>query len=333
MSQFEVEHVQDVGDGARLLSLRPLTADDCFTYKAGQYVTVGFERFGRRSPVRCFSIVSSPSQPELQIAVRVEGKFTRALDEIQSGEIMYVQGPFGDFTLDPLYDRNVVFMAAGIGITPFISLLRQVRDQKLPCTITLLYRTGRSGDVLFKDELLQLQSQIPNFHIVFFTGERGKAQIPGAVILPESITERRLQQITAGQFGGVSYFICGPSGFMNSMEKILLRNGVRNDRIITESFNQSSKLSLGSHWSAQRLTYVFATLLLVVGVGGIMALDLDRTISKQVSAQTMNTMPNATANNSSSVTTDDSTTSTTPTPTTTTQTQQTYYQQPMSSVS
>lgn len=354
MSQFEVTYTKDLGQRVRLLSLRPKSRSDCFDYEPGQYVAIGFRRFGRRTPMRCFSIVSSPTQPELQVAMRVSGSFTKTSLEVKAGDDVYVQGAFGEFVLNPGYDNRVVMAAGGIGITPFISMLRWATEKNMQTQFTLLYSCKTQTDIPFYEELLDLQQRNPNIQVVFFiTGNETLVAEPGIVKIAGSINGNHLEKVTGGVTRGVTYFLCGPKGFMTGIEKSLVNIGVTPDRIVTESFTQSSKLSFFSGWTPSSLTYAFAAILMVVGVGGVMLVDLARSVPRLVSAQTTSssqlqaatTTPTTstststqstptTSTNSSSSTNNTSNTGTSSTTQNQSSTNQNYYyRQPVSSVS
>lgn len=279
MKHFVLAQKNLIGRDVLLLTLEPQSPDDVLEFEAGQYVAIGFKRNGRRTPVRSFSIVSSPRDTsKLEVAMRIQGGFTATAKELHEGDPVYVQGPFGDFTVNPDYDRRVVMLAGGIGITPFMSIVRWAAEVSLPVPITLLYSCRHQADIPFYTELLALQRRNPNFRVAFFITSGAIVPEAGVSIVPGSIEPTHLEQITNGEFRGVTYFTCGPVGFMKTQEKTLRNHEVPADRIISESFAQSSKLFGGERWSPTSLTYAFATILLLAGVGGIMLLDLLRSV-------------------------------------------------------
>jgi len=169
MAKYIVKDKARAGRNVLLLSLQPEQSHDAITYNAGQYVSIGFKRGGRRTPMRSFSVVSSPKDTStLQVAMRVQGNFTGVASQVEVGDAAYVQGPFGNFIINPDYDENIIMMAGGIGITPFISMLRYATEASLPVNITLLYSCRSQDDIPFYDELLQLQRRNPNLRILFF---------------------------------------------------------------------------------------------------------------------------------------------------------------------
>lgn len=276
--------------------------------------------------------------------MRVEGNFTKAFSEIDLGDTVYVQGPFGEFVTDAQYDSNVVLLAGGIGVTPFISMLRHATETKSPIRFTLLYSNRSQRDIPFYEELISLEQANPNLRIIFFMSDGQVMPTTDVTLRAGKIDEPILQRLTGGQFRGITYFLCGPKAFMRDLEVILLRNNVRSDRIISESFAQSSKL-FSNRSPVQSMTYAFAGIAMLVAIGGIGLLDLVRAVPKLVSAQsTATTTTNTAATNattsspSSSQTSASNTSSSTSTPSssttpTTTTTQNYSYSAPTSSVS
>ncbi len=249
--------------------------------------------------MRCFSIVSAPADTEvLQFGVRLGGRFTRALGELPLGTDMFVQGPFGNFVIDERYDRNIVMLAGGIGITPFISMLRALCTDPNPPPITLAYSCRDAGDQPFREELALLQSQIPSFKVfAFITGGNPAEPLPGTIA--GAISAQHIRSLTTGAYAGSTYFLCGPKGFMESISGALRANGVSESRILTESFTQSSKLlSFGGH-RITRLTYAAVAAVMIVGIAGILYLDLSRYIPMHMgtnsAAQTTQTTGSNTA--------------------------------------
>lgn len=264
--------------GVLSLVLTPESKADHLQFAAGQYVAISFKRTGRPTPVRCFSIVSSPHDEKLAFAIRVRGRFTQAATELRAGDTVAVEGPFGDFTLNEAYDKRVVMLAAGIGITPFISMLRYASEEQLPIPITLLFANRSAKAIPFMDELLALMQSNPLLQVSFFVTGREELPISGDnYLIPGAIGQQHIGQLVGEKIEGSTYFICGPQGFMKTMQKFLRRQGVDERRIVTESFMQATRsLGAGNKFGIQPLTYGLAAASLLLMAGLIMTLDLSR---------------------------------------------------------
>jgi len=342
-----------------LLTLQPQRIKDALKFYPGQYAAIGFRQGWRPTPMRCFSIVSSPNKPdELQFAMRVHGSFTQMAKELEVGAEVFLQGPFGNFVLDPKYDHSAVLLAGGIGITPFMSMLRYAAETNLDLPITLLYSCKSASDIPFFEELQKLEKHNPHFQVRYFITDGSAEHVETDHAINGRINESRLNRIAAGRHNAFTYFICGPKSFISSLETILLDNGTAPEHIITEAFTPASKqssLNIMPQLSVSKLTYALTSLALVVGAGTVMTLDLANFAPKVAKAQTATTsattttsLPNTSSTTSTPTTstpiTNDSTSTmpTTETPTVSpttpdttlqpTQTTQTY-QVPMTSVS
>lgn len=314
-----------------ILTVTPDSESNRLDYWPGQYAAIGFKNGDRPlSPMRCFSMVSSPNSADLQFSMRPHGKFTKKVAKLQAGDNVKVQGPFGNFVLDPS-DSNIIMLAAGIGITPFMSMLRYAVETRMTKPITLLYACPSRSDIPFKTELEKLIACKPNLRVVFVV-KQGVSD-PADNIYVGRVDESLLRKITEQKWQPFTYFICGPNSFTNSLQQILKQHDVEDSRIVTETFTQVSRLGWGiKRKSVDALTYAWTAATMLVGIVFIMALDLAGFIPKttQASAATIsnNNTPTATSPASSSTAnTTSSGTSTSSQPT------QTTYQQPMTCTS
>jgi len=327
----------DRKDDILLLTLAPEKQRSQLRFEPGQYATIGFTRGGRPTPMRCFSIVSTPASDVLQFAMRVRGNFTQVAAGLQPGDKAYVRGPFGDFTIDTEHDHSVVMLAGGIGITPFLSMIRDLTERRIALPVTLLFSNRSATSVPFKGQLQALVKQNPYLQTQFFSDDTsGK------------ITTQHIHELTTVDRGNTIYFICGPKRFTESMQSTLNSEGIDDSRVICESFAQTASVTVGSGWPIRSLTYGLTTGALVLATGFIMALDLSRSVprlaSAQASIQTHHTTATSTdtgtsasngdsssSNNSGSTSTQMPATATSPTQNT--QQTTTNYQPPISSVS
>src|SRR6185436_8044836 len=132
------------------------TKPDGFEFKAGQAVELLIpdpanpgKDFGH-----AFSIVSAPYQDELAIATRMrDSAYKKALRALPTDSPVRLDGPFGSLTLHNKRSRAAVFIAGGIGITPFVSIIRQATRDRLPQKIALIYSNRRPEDAAFLSEL------------------------------------------------------------------------------------------------------------------------------------------------------------------------------------
>ena len=133
--------------------------DKEFEFLAGQYIYLTLPKLNYPDPrgaTRHFTISSSPTElPKICITtrIRVESGFKKTLDEVEAGVSIEADAPFGEFTLNENDLTPQVFIAGGIGITPFRSMLKYVFDKKLPIPIALIYSNSTPEQITFKSEL------------------------------------------------------------------------------------------------------------------------------------------------------------------------------------
>jgi len=167
MASFEAEFQkrEEIAEGTMAFHFaRPAG----FEFKAGQSVNVGLvdppetDAKGNR---RSFSIVSAPYEQELVIATRMrDTAFKRVLRAMPKGTRVALRGPGGLFSMEEADSAPRVFLAGGIGITPFVSMLRQAAKERLARKLTLFYSNRRPEDAAFLDELIDEDVAFQQFH-------------------------------------------------------------------------------------------------------------------------------------------------------------------------
>ncbi len=128
-----------------------------FTFKPGQaidVILVDTPSADAQSTRHTFSIVTAPYQGEVVVATRMrDSAYKRAIKSLAIGSLVRLEGPSGSLTLHGDRTRPAVFIAGGIGITPFMSILRQAANDQLGQRILLLYSNRRPEDAAFLGEL------------------------------------------------------------------------------------------------------------------------------------------------------------------------------------
>ena len=211
---------------------------DGFKFKPGQAIDVILTQGlpSETSNARhTFSLVNAPFQDELVIATRMrDSAFKRALKALPIGSPVNLEGPFGSLTLHSDRARPAILIAGGIGITPFISILRQATKERLPQRLRLLYSNRRPEDAAFLSELQQLERQNENFRLVATMTELSKSGRPwnGKTGL---INEELVKSIVADLPAPI-YYVVGPPGMVETMRVVLSRAGAAEDDVRTEEF-------------------------------------------------------------------------------------------------
>lgn len=208
-------------------------------FKAGQYITLYFleSSFGWQG--KSYSIANAPEEAGsddnyISIVVKKIGGFSSALHNLKIGDKVKIVGPTGYFYPSPEASK-LVFLAAGIGISPFRSILKSLektggiknRD------ITLFYTNKTKDGIVFFDELNEVAKKNPGLKIIhFLTRSEGKS--PGIQEF-DRINGDALKKY-ASPLPEREYLICGSIEFVNDMWSALKEEKVPEEKIITEAF-------------------------------------------------------------------------------------------------
>ncbi len=279
MINYLVEESTKITPSTLLLTLRRDDVERPLSFQPGQYAAISFMHKNKRSAARCFSIVSAPiDQDILQFSMRIRGHFTTALSKLEKDDIVSVVGPFGGFVLDVAKDTNVVFLAGGIGITPFMSMMRHMAKLNADNKVNLLYTAQNQDDVAFSEELLKIHEQHHNLKPLFVIKNGPTDKFPADNVATGSLNEELLDKVTGGNYGDQKFFICGPPGFMKAMAATIQKKGVPRQRILTEAFTQSSpkQTSILRSWPSN--AYALGAVGIVLGSFVVMVSDLLRTL-------------------------------------------------------
>lgn len=250
-------------------------------FRPGQYAAIHGYVYGRPMPIRCFSIVSSPTQADtLQFSMRVRGKFTHAMSRLQPGMPVHVQGPYGGFVMNPLDNKRIVMLAGGIGITPFMSMVRYAADTHSNCDIHLLYSAANQDDVPFAAELLELERQNLHFKVHFALGGEQLDHFPVGKATLGRIDPAMIEAQVGSVFGDINtlFYLCGPPPFMRGMMQQLAKRDVSKSRMITEAFSQGPNRQTGKIRDWPFSMYAATALGLSAGSVAVMAVDMSRII-------------------------------------------------------
>ena len=201
----------------------------------GQFLTFSF-LFDGKKEARCYSICSSPARSgyvEITPKRLNNGCVSLFLNDRASiGMTVEATGPFGHFCLNPAdRDRNLVLVAAGSGITPMIAMLRYIDDLCLETPITLLYCVRTAQNIMFHQELDQLQARLKNFRYQVLLSQPDPEWTGARGHIKSDFIRKAVPEINSHLF-----FLCGPPLFMQAARSILTDLGVAAERIRQESF-------------------------------------------------------------------------------------------------
>jgi len=227
--------VHDVTHDVRSFVLRP-TTPAAHRFLAGQHLTLTVEVDG--TPVsRCYTIASSPLRPE-ELTVTVKrvpgGPVSNWLhDYLKPGDEVTVDGPLGAFSTAHHPAPKYLFLSAGSGITPLMSMLRTIHGTTEPVDVVFVHHARTPADIIFREELERIEADDPRVTLAVvceddaaderWTGPRGRVALPMLLDAAPDLAERLV-------------FTCGPAPYMEAVRDLLLRAGAHPDRCHEESF-------------------------------------------------------------------------------------------------
>jgi len=204
-------------------------------YRPGAYFWVELPDRGHTDEKglrRHISLVTSPTERGVVgLATRLrDTAFKRTLAELEPGDEVQVEEPKGSFLLPEDTGAEYVFVAGGIGITVFRSMLRYIADEGLPYRITLVYSNRDRESSAFLDELEELERRIDGLRVILtMTDEPGW----------EGET-RRLDADVLGELVGLdgkTFLVAGPPAMANAVAESLLAAGLPEDRVLADTFS------------------------------------------------------------------------------------------------
>lgn len=202
-----------------------LEPEEPFTWRAGQYLhyTLPHESADSRKIERYFTISSAPFEKNIRITTRLseEGSsFKKTLFDLPIGSEIDVGYPDGHFVVDDP-DKEMVFIAGGIGVTPYRSILLDLDHRELPINVTLLY-ANRDENFVYKSDLEELAERHEQLKIHYF-------------VSPQKIDEDAIRKLVP-DLGKPIMYISGPEPMVQAFEKMLAQMGVPDDHIKRDYF-------------------------------------------------------------------------------------------------
>lgn len=209
-----------------------------FTHGQGQYMewTLPLKKGDSRGARRYFSIASSPTEPDLMIAARFSPKPSRYKEEMarmKMGDLIMAGELGGDFVLPRDSRIPLAFIAGGIGITPFRSMIKYLLDKGERRDIVLLYSSSTEEEVIFRDVIDEARGRMGLKAVYTLTdtckirqgwcGQRGPI-------------DAQMVRTEVPALGRRHFFVSGPPGMVNAMLRLLRSVGVPRRQVRTDSF-------------------------------------------------------------------------------------------------
>ncbi|MFZ6036558.1 MAG: ferredoxin--NADP reductase [Patescibacteria group bacterium] len=232
---------------AKLISKRTIARETCefvftkpagFDFRPGQFMTLilpDLDPKVAKGNRRSMSIASAPTDDLVSFGMRMgTSAFKQRIDKLNIGEQIQMMGPFGRFIMPDDQSIPLVFLAGGIGITPFLSMITYCAATKSPRELFLLYSNSCISNASYLPELESLQNRHPHLHYV-----------------PTMTDQEHLEHEWVGQTGFITadmikqsvsdymrplYMIVGPPGMVEAMVALLKEMGLPEKQIMIEKF-------------------------------------------------------------------------------------------------
>ncbi len=230
--KFTVSEVVKESENIVTLKFKPKYGE-IFHYLPGQFLYLTIKNPQIPGDEHPFTISSSPTRTDyISVTVKQLGDFTNKLSQAKMGDYAYIDGPFGKFSyLNERKNKKICFIAGGIGITPFLGMLRYINDKDNDKEVVLLWGVRDETEIIEKGELEQFESRIKNFKFVpvvsndmTYQGEKG--------FITTDIIKKYVDSLLTFDF-----YICGPPIMLESQLKNLKSLGVSKDNIYFENFS------------------------------------------------------------------------------------------------
>ncbi|MCW4030193.1 MAG: FAD-dependent oxidoreductase [Candidatus Bathyarchaeota archaeon] len=200
-------------------------------YLPGQFFFVTLRQDGKEL-TKHFSFSSSPTQPNyIEFTKKfTDHEYSLALKAAKVGDWVRIDVPYGEFTFTGEYPK-IALLGGGIGITPFISIMQNAADKRLPNKITLFYGCRTPEDIAFRTEFEALANKNPNLKVVFVISQP-PADWKG---ITGHITADLIKQ-TLPDYAETIYYACGPPPMVKAMQALVETLGLPKEKLRLEYF-------------------------------------------------------------------------------------------------
>lgn len=211
-----IESLSEPSSGVVDIVLR-LTTPDTFSYKPGQFAFFRFPSLSK-SEQHPFTLSSHPDDETLRITVKALGDYTSTIGRLKPGDEAFVDGPFGHFTSEYAKAPKQVWLAGGIGITPFLSLARDLGERQ----VKLFWSVRDADEAAHRPELRSLSGTQPNLEFTLWdSSDKGYISLDGLGLDDTADTE---------------FMLCGPPALKSALTQQLMAKGVKSGWIHDEEF-------------------------------------------------------------------------------------------------
>jgi glycine betaine catabolism B len=200
-------------------------------YKPGQFFFVTI-RFEGKELSHHFSFSSSPTESDhIEFTKKLsDSEYSNALRATKAGDWARIEGPFGQFTFEGEYPK-IALLGGGIGITPFMSIIKNATDKGFTNRITLFYGCKTPNDIVFREEIEELAKRNSNLKIVFIVNDAPPYWKGAVGNINMDLIRRELPDYKDNIF-----YACGPPPMVKVMQSLVESMGLPREKLKLEYF-------------------------------------------------------------------------------------------------
>lgn len=214
-------------------------SDGPLKFKSGQYLewTLGHKRPDSRGNRRYFTIASSPTEKELRLGVKFypnASSFKTSLAQLNIGDTIIASQLSGDFVMPRNKNKKLVFIAGGIGVTPFRSMVQYLIDTKQTRNIAMIYANRTANDIAYKDFFDKACLAPIGLKMIYTINDTKNISTPW-LGYTGYINEQMIRS-EIPDFQSRYFYISGPHSMVSAAEQLLKSLGVRSGQIVVDFF-------------------------------------------------------------------------------------------------
>jgi len=203
----------------------------CFAAGQFSWLNLGHSPFSLTE--HPFSMSSAPAdRPHIAFTIKESGDFTSSIGSVAAGTRAYLDGPHGNFTFAGREATGIVFIAGGVGFAPIMGMLRQLKAERYPHPLRLIYGNRIESQILYREEIEAL-NDVLEFKAHFVLSEPPAGWEGWVGELTPQVIDNCLTSVPSSDW---LFFVCGPPLMMQIVERALMTRGVRRIRIVSEHF-------------------------------------------------------------------------------------------------
>ena len=214
-------------------------SDQKFKFRAGQYLewTLNDVSFNTKGNRRYFTIASAPSEKEIRVGIRLQdpvSEFKKEMLAMEPGDKIIAAQLSGDFVLPKNKSKKLAFIAGGIGITPFRSMVKDLVDRNDHRPTTLFFSGASVGDIIYTDVFEDARKKLGMKTVYTVTDKKAEAKGWGGNI--GRITKEMIKEVMP-DYRQRQFYISGSQALVSGMKQMLLDLGIKKSNIKTDYFS------------------------------------------------------------------------------------------------